>query len=45
MSIIQVKIKYVQKFLFHYHVSIKLLILLGDAKPFLSLMHILVTIK
>jgi hypothetical protein len=30
---------------FHYHVSIKLLILLRDVKPFLSLMHILVAIK
>ena len=39
------KIKHVRKFLFHYHVLIRLSILLRDVKPFLSLMPILVTIK
>jgi len=34
-----------RKFLFHCHVSIKSLILPRDVKPFLSLLHIPVTIK
>jgi len=43
--ITQVQIKHVRKFLSLYHVSIKLLILPQDVKPFLSLMHTLDTTK